>query len=92
MFGQREILHLAPPAGKIDYVQNIGQQAADRLRKRGVALGVGLTDGEFDRVQDQFGFEFCSDHRAFLTRALPIGERWIDWRAGDHDTLAARLA
>lgn len=92
MFGQREARHLGPPAGKIDYMQNMGQQAADRLRECGVAFAAGLTDGEFDRVQDHFGFTFCPEHRAFLAHVLPIGERWVDWRAGDHDALAARLA
>ena len=71
---------------------SIAEQAVDRLRRSGHTLAAGLTDREFDRVQEQFGFEFCPDHRAFLSHALPTGEHWTDWRGGDHDTLVARLA
>jgi hypothetical protein len=78
-----------------------------RLRLRDVcAIDAGLARAEFDRIEEQFGFRFADDHRAFLAAGLPVNTRpeprepgviytysepWPDWRSGDHDKLRARL-
>lgn len=52
----------------------------------------GLTDAEFARIEDEFGFHFADDHRAFLAAGLPSGRGWPDWRGTDREALRARLA
>ncbi|MFC7244506.1 hypothetical protein ACFQO7_18675 [Catellatospora aurea] len=51
-----------------------------------------LTAAEFAGLESRFGFVFNPDHRALLTAGLPVGGRWPDWRDGDPDQLAERLA
>lgn len=51
----------------------------------------GLTDDEFARVEDTFGFSFADDHRAFLAAGLPVGAGWPDWRGEGRKSLAKRL-
>ncbi|WP_371614824.1 hypothetical protein [Streptomyces sp. NBC_00454] len=56
-------------------------------------IGPGLSERELDAVEGRFGFTFSSDHRVFLVAGLPCGSpQWPDWRNGDPDDLAARLA
>jgi len=47
----------------------------------------GLTDAELRGVENQFGFRFPPDLRAFLQTALPRGERFPDWRHGNETEL-----
>ncbi|WFE24417.1 hypothetical protein O7621_06825 [Solwaraspora sp. WMMD937] len=78
-----------------------------RLRLRSVcAVDPGLTDSELDRIEQEFGFRFAVDHRAFLSAGLPVNTRpeprepgviythpkpWPDWRNGDRDKLRSLL-
>lgn len=69
-----------------------------RLRARSVSLiDDGLSDDEFARVEETFGFRFADDHRAFLAAGLPVNspaagsQPWPDWRHHDHDELRSRL-
>ncbi|MFD9247301.1 hypothetical protein ACFV0D_36340, partial [Streptomyces sp. NPDC059556] len=56
-------------------------------------IGPGLSEAELDAVEERFGFRFAADHRVFLAAGLPLGSpRWPDWRGGDPDDLADRLA
>ncbi|MFF5918545.1 hypothetical protein ACFY8C_09380 [Streptomyces flavochromogenes] len=56
-------------------------------------IGPGLSDAELDAVEARFGFGFSADHRVFLAAGLPLGSpNWPDWRDGDPDDLADRLA
>ncbi|MCX5399688.1 hypothetical protein [Streptomyces sp. NBC_00102] len=56
-------------------------------------IGPGLTERELDAVEARFGFTFAADHRVFLSAGLPCGSsRWPDWRDGDPEDLAERLA
>ncbi|MFI9118204.1 hypothetical protein ACIGW0_02160 [Streptomyces bikiniensis] len=56
-------------------------------------IGPGLTEQELDAVETRFGFTFAADHRVFLTTGLPRGSAgWPDWRDGDPEDLAGRLA
>nr|WP_244231242.1 hypothetical protein [Saccharomonospora piscinae] len=85
----------------------MGTEAAHRLRRRGCcAIGPGLTEAEFARIEHEFGFEFADDHRAFLAEGLPLNgpvveahgvdrtrkAPWPNWRDGDPDSLRKRLA
>ena len=70
----------------------LGAEAAHRLARLGrVEIRPPLTDAEFTQVEDEFGFEFADDHRAFLAAVLPTGERWPDWRGGNADDLGEVL-
>ncbi|MFF9067126.1 hypothetical protein ACF09E_17400 [Streptomyces sp. NPDC014891] len=56
-------------------------------------IAPGLDAGELDAVEERFGFRFAADHRVLLGAGLPVGSpRWPDWRGGDPDDLAERLA
>lgn len=56
-------------------------------------IGPGLSERELDAVEARFGFTFSADHRVFLAAGLPYGSpRWPDWRNGDPEDLAERLA
>ncbi|MFS8104507.1 hypothetical protein LFM09_46120 [Lentzea alba] len=56
----------------------LGVEAALRLERLGrVDIQPGLTDAEFDVIEERFGFEFANDHRAFLASGLPV------WTVGD---------
>lgn len=68
---------------------------AERLRSLlsacGASLEVGLSRDEIDDVEGRFGFQFGPDHRELLSVALPVGERWVDWRHGPEIGLRSRL-
>ncbi|MFI6686508.1 hypothetical protein [Streptomyces sp. NPDC050485] len=61
----------------------------------------GLTDAEFRRIEEEYGFEFADDHRAFLAAGLPVRQPpeegatwenpWPDWRHGDPVKLREHL-
>jgi len=74
--------------------ERLGQEAARRLAATGrCPIAPGLTDIEFARVEERFGFEFADDHRAFHAAGLPSGPAsWPDWRDGDPAKLAEQLA
>ncbi|MGW6859167.1 hypothetical protein [Streptomyces xanthophaeus] len=56
-------------------------------------IAPGLSERELNAVEAQFGFNFSADHRVFLAAGLPHGSRsWPDWRNGDPEDLAGRLA
>ncbi|MFJ3876827.1 hypothetical protein ACIPW5_05145 [Streptomyces sp. NPDC090077] len=56
-------------------------------------IGPGLDARELDAVEARFGFAFSADHRVFLGAGLPHGSpMWPDWRNGDPEDLASRLA
>ena len=76
----------------------LGDEAARRLASTGCCqISAGLTEGEFARVEELYGFEFADDHRSFLAAGLPLDApneqrpRWVDWRAGDPDIIRERL-
>ena len=66
--------------------------AAEVLASSGRPARPGLTDAELTRVEQEFGFSFADDHRAFLAAALPYGRGWPDWRDGDREQLREKLA
>jgi len=48
----------------------------------------GLSDSEIERVESCFAFRFPPDLRAFLQTALPVGDRFPNWR--DYDETSIR--
>jgi hypothetical protein len=72
---------------------NFGAKAARRLaRHRLVEIAPGLTEAEFARLEQQFGFEFADDHRGFLATGLPLGDSWPNWRTESTVAVRALLA
>ncbi|HEX3781669.1 MAG TPA: hypothetical protein VHX38_18560 [Pseudonocardiaceae bacterium] len=86
----------------------LGREAARRLvavHGRETTIGPGLTEAEFARIENEYGFEFAADHRAFLAAGLPRSrpatstpevihtwrEPWPDWRDDDPAVLRGRL-
>ncbi|MFE5331176.1 hypothetical protein ACFRCG_32785 [Embleya sp. NPDC056575] len=62
------------------------------LERTGADLLPGLTEAEFETVEQDFGFRFAADHRSMLSAALPTGKGWPNWRYGGARDLKARLA
>jgi hypothetical protein len=53
----------------------------------------GMSEWELDHVEERWGFRFAPEHRTLLGAGLPTGSRsWPDWRDGDPEDLAERLA
>ncbi|MFI5736320.1 hypothetical protein ACIA49_39765 [Kribbella sp. NPDC051587] len=76
-----------------DEAIELGRRAAARLRLLPTQqFATGLTDAEFSRIEDEFGFGFADDHRAFLAAGLPVGSGFPNWRDGDRETLRSQLA
>ncbi|WP_338743290.1 hypothetical protein [Actinomadura luteofluorescens] len=71
----------------------LGREAARRLARRGgIEFAPGLTEAEFEEIEQTYGFEFADDHRAFLAEGLPLSgpswpgrsgkTPWPNWRKG----------
>jgi hypothetical protein len=74
-----------------------------RLRSSSVcAIDLDSLRQKLRRIEQEFGFRFADDHRAFLSAGLPVNTRpeprepaviythpqpWPDWRNGDRDKL-----
>lgn len=80
----------------------LGARAAHRLAGLDCCvIESGLTEAEFARIEDRYGFEFADDHRAFLAAGLPVSQPreegqtwddpWPDWRSGDPAELRRHL-
>ncbi|MEV5674491.1 MULTISPECIES: hypothetical protein [unclassified Streptomyces] len=85
--------------------QRAGARAARRLAEIGdCVMRPGLSEGEFGRIEAEYGIEFADDHRAFLAAGLPVGsvsppeegasrrQPWVDWRDGDPAEIRRRLS
>lgn len=64
----------------------------DHLDARGVLFGPGLSDREVAAAEATFHFHFPPDLRKLLQRALPISERFPNWRKGPDSALRHALA
>jgi hypothetical protein len=58
-----------------------------QMQQREIEFDSGMTDTEVAMTEAKFGFRFPPDLRAFLQTALPIGERFPNWRSGDYSDL-----
>lgn len=61
------------------------------LGDEGVVLERGLSQFEFRELRRRVKVEFSPDHRALLSRALPLGRGFPDWRNGSDEDLRRRL-
>jgi hypothetical protein len=67
-------------------------QALKGLQEANVQLDAGLSDVDISRIEEQFDFTFCREHRQFLQLAVPTGEpSWPGWRYGSLEDLQGRL-
>ncbi|TXS40920.1 hypothetical protein EAO75_39400 [Streptomyces sp. uw30] len=58
-----------------------------------VEIKPGMSERELDQVEERWGFRYAPEHRTLLSAGLPTGSRsWPDWRDGDPEDLAERLA
>lgn len=73
-------------------VSSVVEQAVKFLKKTQTTLQKGLRDRELDLLEQGLQFRFSEEHRDFLSRVLPVGDAWPDWRSGDREALAGRLA
>lgn len=51
-----------------------------KLKKAGILFAAGLRREEFTEIEAFFGFRFPREIREFLSRAVPVGEEFFDWR------------
>ncbi|MGW4406633.1 hypothetical protein ACWEJ6_21570 [Nonomuraea sp. NPDC004702] len=81
----------------------LGVQAARRLAELACCeIEEGLPEAELARIEQDYGFEFADDHRAFLAAGLPVRQPWEegqtwenpwpDWRNGDPEALRKHVA
>ena len=62
-----------------------------KLSKRGLSFTGGLTDAEVLRAEENYGFQFPPDPKAFLQTAVPIGHSFPNWRLPDDPSIWERL-
>lgn len=62
------------------------------LEECNVELAPGLSSDELAAVERRYGIRFGPDHRQLLLRAVPVGERWVDWRGAPEERIAEQLA
>lgn len=65
------------------------KQIKTALEKAGVAFAPALTTQELMAAETRFGFHFPPDLKRFLSFALPIGQRFPNWRELDSPYLAS---
>ena len=70
---------------------DVGTAAIDFLRQLGVTVEPGLSEAEFADLRRRFGFDFGEDHRSMLSRGLPLGRWWVDWRSATDLEVQQRL-
>lgn len=61
------------------------------MRARGIEFSSGLSSDELDTAERTHGFRFPSDLRALLEFALPVGDRFPDWRKPSSEFILDRL-
>lgn len=64
----------------------------DHLDARGVHFAPGLSDEEVTAAEATFLFRFPPDLRKLLQRALPISDRFPNWRKGPEGAIRHALA
>lgn len=61
------------------------------MRNGGIAFAPGLTAQQIQAAETEHGFNFPPDLRSFLEYALPLGERFPDWRSPSSEFIHDRL-
>jgi hypothetical protein len=63
----------------------------DAMKRACIKIAAGLTPSEFAEAEEHFGFRFPPDLRSFLAEALPVGERFPNWRHPQSEQLATMM-
>ncbi|MGW6542415.1 hypothetical protein ACWGBH_06120 [Streptomyces massasporeus] len=69
-----------------------GAQALLAMLPARVEVKRGMSERELDHVEGRWEFRFAPEHRMLLAAGLPVGSSWPDWRDGEPEDLAERLA
>ncbi len=64
---------------------NTTQQIIALLRNAKIELAPGLSESETARAEAIYGFRFPPDLRELLQTALPVGERFLNWRISPNE-------
>ncbi len=56
------------------------RMAVEVMQLQGISFAPGLTEAQCEAAEAAHGFHFPPDLRSFLQYALPVGERFPDWR------------
>ncbi|PWW04894.1 hypothetical protein DFQ01_106179 [Paenibacillus cellulosilyticus] len=67
----------------MDYIELI-----DRLKAAGARFTHGLSPNEFDQIEHRYGFQFPPDYKEFLSIAMPISDKFINWRDNSEHNIA----
>lgn len=51
-----------------------------KLKAVGISFDEGLSNDEFAQIETTLGFRFPAEIRCFLACALPVGDRFYNWR------------
>jgi hypothetical protein len=70
---------------------DVVRQAVEALRDAGARLEPGLSPAELAALQAKWGLALSADHAELLQLGVPVGEGWLDWRAGPDAVISARL-
>lgn len=61
------------------------------LQIAGVKFDKGLSDYEIEEIEARYKFRFPPDLKEFLQFALPVGEKWVDWRTNNEEEIKSRF-
>jgi len=62
------------------------------LEQAGVLFAPGLSESEIHQIQRQYRFLFPPDLKSFLMFALPISDRFVNWRDASEESILESLA
>lgn len=65
---------------QLPQVDEYVEKAVDMLRKQGIPFDSGLTDAECASIEGEYNFRFPPDLRSLLQYAMPVGEKFPNWR------------
>lgn len=68
--------------GRWGMMQQDAERMIECLQTRGVGFDAGLSDEEVQNIERTFKFVFPPDLKLLLQIALPVSERFPDWRSG----------
>lgn len=71
-------------------MSSLVEEAIEVLYAAKIPLAPGLSPWQIEDVEEEFSFEFSPDHARFLSLAMPIGPKWVDWM-GDPAGIQKRL-
>jgi hypothetical protein len=67
------------------------KKTISQLSQKGIRIEKGLSESEIKEIEQTYGFEFPPDLEHFLLEALPVGDRFPDWRDRSNPSLRHKL-